>query len=476
MVNNKLMAALSAAFFILVSCNVCASSDNYLLQHDFVLELHKGALSKQQLTAINDLIVETNLQLDGNEPASLINQFNKQSLQSLPRWFYSAIHQCEVWHHKSEGKFTCRNGKLKDYWHQYVASKVDLERREARKIARSARVAKVEMTDESSSVVFDAQMKWDLSDIAQAIAFDRIVEFLKEAGFRTFRLSVGQINGYYSEANSAEQKTGKSAAKIWQHNIDAAPSANSSTLKLINKVSYELKPWSQSVVEGSNETGVLSHNDGWPTSLFATHTLSDSALNAVMIGYLGATIPSRKLLDLIDGSKQHHVALIDKNGRVFRSSGFEQFMETNTNELIKLAIHVKLPRFDIADYQGPYVTVWLTDNKNKLIRNLLIRGTDESWLKDLRTWWRKIGRKDDTLIDAMSGATDKYNPIDILWDGFDQYGKKVMQDDLILHVEAAREHGERTYKRLPFNISALNDTNVQMKGDGELGDIQVELQ
>ena len=73
----------------------------------------------------------------------------------------------------------------------------------------------------------------------------------------------------------------------------------------------------------------------------------------------------------------------------------------------------------------------------------------------------------------MSGATSGNKPVHLVWDGLDQFGKVAGTNDVILHIEAAREHGERTYQQIPLSLSQLPLNPLSVEAKVELGEIVV---
>ncbi len=439
MVFPTIRAALFAAIFLLNTGPVLASEAiNYVLSDGIILRVEQAPLRDEQLARLKMRLAELSSELDRTRPDSLITQFSAGQVNALPEWFFNAVEQCERWHRKSEGKFTCRNGRLKEQWQSKGSH--EIERREVRKLARSARIADVVLSRSDFSIKFDKAVVWDLSDIKQAVL----------------------LNNAAADLNRLE---------IHQYLLTATSSGQALTLS--NSAHFSLEPWDLPVYPGSKETGVISHNDGWPAAMFASNVIADNAVDAFVIGYLAASTPSRELFTLLDETTQF-VQLQDEQGRLYYSEGWHARVQDNEKSRQKVTVDIQLPAINVADYQGPYVTAWITDNKSKLIKNLLIQGSGESWLKELRVWWRKIGRKNEQLIDGMSGATSGNKPVHLVWDGLDQFGKVAGTNDVILHIEAAREHGERTYQQIPLSLTHLPFNPLSVEAKGELGEIVVQ--
>ena len=67
----------------------------------------------------------------------------------------------------------------------------------------------------------------------------------------------------------------------------------------------------------------------------------------------------------------------------------------------ELAVSVELPKISVAEYHKPYVAVWIARADHSVAANLAVwyqqedgpEGKGETWLKDMRQWWRRSGRK-----------------------------------------------------------------------------------
>ena len=63
-------------------------------------------------------------------------------------------------------------------------------------------------------------------------------------------------------------------------------------------------------------------------------------------------------------------------------------------------VSVEIPRLNVAEYHRPYVALWLEKPDQSFVGNIAVwydiklkdkEGT--KWLKDMRQWWRRIGRE-----------------------------------------------------------------------------------
>ena len=154
-------------------------------------------------------------------------------------------------------------------------------------------------------------------------------------------------------------------------------------------------------------------------------------------------------------------------------------MSANAADLV---VSVEIPRLNVAEYHKPYVAVWL-ENEQGESTNLSVwyqveeRGEvsdkGEEWLKDIRQWWRRIGRETAMPADGISGATRAPGKHLVTFtEGKAPLGK-LKKGNYVLMVEAAREVGGRELVKVPFTWPAAGEQNA--KGRKELGEVVVTV-
>ncbi len=138
----------------------------------------------------------------------------------------------------------------------------------------------------------------------------------------------------------------------------------------------------------------------------------------------------------------------------------------------RLDVEFALPKIDSSMYARPYVAVWIENSQGKAVRTLQLWVGKDEWLKDLRSWWRKVGRYDRELVDAVTSATRPAGDYRFVWDGLDNDGLRVEQGDYTLYVEVVREHGGRNYLRQKIHLG--NDVfSHKITPTQETGDIRI---
>lgn len=146
-----------------------------------------------------------------------------------------------------------------------------------------------------------------------------------------------------------------------------------------------------------------------------------------------------------------------------------------------LTLSVEIPRLEVAEYHRPYVAIWIEKADKSLAANLSVwydvgqgDAKGETWLKDLRQWWRKSGRSLKMPVDGVSGPTKPAgtHKLTIPAGPIFQAQPDV---EYALVVEASREVGGREIVRIPFKWDGKAPLEASAKGETELGKVQISI-
>jgi hypothetical protein len=105
------------------------------------------------------------------------------------------------------------------------------------------------------------------------------------------------------------------------------------------------------------------------------------------------------------------------------------------------------------EYHRPYVASWIENSKGKSVRTLLLWREQAKWLKDIRRWWRKVGRKDAELVDGITSATRAAGKFQLSFLAQDDDKKLLKNAQYTLFIEVVREKGGRAIIRQPFTLN-----------------------
>jgi len=147
-----------------------------------------------------------------------------------------------------------------------------------------------------------------------------------------------------------------------------------------------------------------------------------------------------------------------------------------------LDVSIEVPRIKVAEYHRPYVAVWLEKPGEGVVSTLAVwygtksdKQDGDKWLKELRQWWRKIGRELTLPIDGVTGATRNPGQHELAVSEGHAPMAKLSPGKYELVVEAARESGGRELVRLPFDWPASSATKLTAAGENELAAINLVI-
>lgn len=149
---------------------------------------------------------------------------------------------------------------------------------------------------------------------------------------------------------------------------------------------------------------------------------------------------------------------------------------------VEVRLDIEIPQLDVGQYHRPYIAAWIENPDKSHAADLTAwydqgtgkDGKGETWLKDLRQWWRKSGRAANLPIDGVSGPTRPVGKHSVALPA----GKitlPTIAGDYTLVVEAAREVGGRELIRIPFKWDGKTPVEASARGKSELGKISIHI-
>jgi thiamine biosynthesis lipoprotein len=137
----------------------------------------------------------------------------------------------------------------------------------------------------------------------------------------------------------------------------------------------------------------------------------------------------------------------------------------------QLTIDYEIPELAIGRYRPPFVAVWITDQRGKLVRTLFHLGNHPPrYLDSNYVWWRAFdadgqGREKLATVTRPSRRPGRYN---VVWDGKDDAGNSVGQGHYVVNIEMSREHGGHSLQTIPLDL-ARAPVSGTAPGQGESG-------
>jgi len=149
----------------------------------------------------------------------------------------------------------------------------------------------------------------------------------------------------------------------------------------------------------------------------------------------------------------------------------------------EVTLSIQIPRLDVSEYHRPYVAAWIEGSDGAAVSNLAVwydlrkrEGEGGAkWLKDMRQWWRRIGRETEMPLDGVSGATRPVGTHALRFATDAAPFSDLKPGTYEVVVEAAREVGGREVVRLPLAWPPTAPSQAVQQGKDELGAVALDL-
>ena len=141
-----------------------------------------------------------------------------------------------------------------------------------------------------------------------------------------------------------------------------------------------------------------------------------------------------------------------------------------------IEIRFEQPHLAVDPYHRPFVAIWLEDDNKQGLQTQALWYNDSEWLKDLRQWWRKLGRQGAANFDAVTSATKRPGSYTLSYSTADGTLPNTAAGVYHLCIEAAREAGGRNFWRQRIELGAENTQSYHWTGEGELANVSITIQ
>lgn len=381
---------------------------------------------------------------------------------------------CQQWEIKSTQNFSCRLGQLKKRWQEAVNKQIVPDRIALRRLARD--ISKLPHTNLTSTanITVPKLVTYDVSGVAKGYILDQSIEFLKKNAPNLSGIMLNIGGDIIVWGNRDDQASWKIAiAPHYEKNNEAT--AHLIAIKA-GAIAHSGVGERDFVIDRRRFSHILTPQEGWPKD--TPHTATVFAHNGATADAVATALNAMDISDAISwvNTLPNVEAFIQTDsGAVYSTQNWHQLSPyvSKNGERTMLTLDYQIPKFDASTYERPYVSIWLTDTDNKFVRQLLLFGESNRWAQENKRWWRTIGRKDDSVLDALATPTRRPGHYQVTWNGFDHNNRPVDNKHLILHMEASREHGGHDYRKTKISLS--NSTSINLPTKGELGQAVVTI-
>jgi len=140
-----------------------------------------------------------------------------------------------------------------------------------------------------------------------------------------------------------------------------------------------------------------------------------------------------------------------------------------------VSIEITVPSIHEVPYHRPYMAVWVETSEREGIHTIAVWHEKKKWLKDLRQWWRKLGRENSAQYDAVTKATPKPGHYTLQWDTKTLADVQLAKGAYYLCIEAAREDGGRDFIKQKILLGSAQPQTYTLQAKTEIGPINIKI-
>ncbi|MEZ5986095.1 MAG: DUF2271 domain-containing protein [Hyphomonas sp.] len=450
---------------------------------DLVVVAESEVDADQAEAAMLEEIARLNALLSNYDVSSEISRLNTKPEAKVSEELMQVLSTCEAFREQSNDAISCRIGEVVSIWNAAEKNDESPDRANLRLVSGQAKRVDVVLNKAAGTVLRPEPVVFRTDALAKGYIIDKALEAGRKAvpEARGMLLNIGgDLRAWGGGPHDGEWRTGI-------NNFSGSVASAGSVLSFSEGALATSGTGPRDRIIGGEHFGhIISPADGWPTagklraSVYATDAMTADALaTALMVMNISDAI------SMIEGMDGVEASVTADDGRVYSSSGWAALEHSGTapgtgrakpawSGGYQLTIDLEIPEIKAAKYERPYVAAWIADADRNLIRILMLAGDKPRWMEENYYWFRRFGRKAGSLVDAMSGPTRRPGVYTLVWDGLDDDGNAVPPGDYILHVEAAREHGEHQHESLDLPLAAGAFTQ-DIPAGAELGTVHVRF-
>ncbi|WP_416306171.1 DUF2271 domain-containing protein [Neptunicella sp. SCSIO 80796] len=414
---------------------------------------------------------------------SQISQLNhSKQAQGLAEELIQVVSLCEQWRESSQHAFSCRMGNLEQLWQQAEQLQQVPDRVAVRYQARDIDRQTLKVDTELQGIDLGEHIALAPSGLAKGYIIDKASDYLRQLlpEMQGLKLDIGG-DAYYWGHSAASSSWNVAIATPNRLNDDNSGQINSMSVQLASKAIASSGHNSRFFeIQRRRFSHILTPKDGWPMdNAPSAVVIANDATTADAVATALSTQPAMQGLDWVNSLDGVEALIMLADGTNISSDHWVQYLsldnqQTASTQLPTLRIDYQIPDIKTLEYHKPYMALWITDNHNKPIKNLLVLGENSRWARENSRWWRKVGRRNPDLLDGLARPTRRPGKYNLLWNGLDDAGYPLSGSEYQLHIEAAREEGGHDYQSINFNLdNATLDLNLPAQG--EIGAVALHL-
>lgn len=420
---------------------------------DMAVEAGSRAEAEFAFAAATTEINRLDRVLSGWRDDSELSALNRAAERQVSPDLYAVLAAGESWRGKTGGAFSARLGATEG-----LASSADI-----RAAALRAEGADVRLDRATRTVSRPADVTFAVDGLAKGYVIDAAMAAARRAApcAKAMMIDIGGDIACFGDRD-------------WSIGVaDPANLADNAPPAAIVRVSNRALAVSgpgmrDRLVDGVARSHLTDPATGAPAPMRQAAVLAADAATADALSTALSIMPRDAGLALAEATPGVEAMLIE-DGQAWKTAGWNACQAAAPLPAgFTVDVSYTVPKIDAANYKKPFVIVWVTDVDKNPIKTLLVSGLKQDWQEDNYVWWRRVGRKQPGVVEAMGKPTRAPGKYSVGWDGTDADGKRVPQGKYLINVEAAREHGGHAYQAIEVTLGAAPATGAA-PGKDELG-------
>lgn len=466
------------------------SLDLHVRATDEAMALVAAAAAKAEITRLDAV-------LSGWRDDSELAALNAAPTMRVSEDLFQVLEASERWRERTGGAFNGRMGEVMRWWRHVAGTVQQPVEDDLLQLAIVQASAPIRLEPEGRTVSRPAGVMFALDGLAKGYIVDAALAAARRVSPGLIGLMIdigGDISCWGQAPGAGGWRIGISDPAHLEDN--AAPLA---VLRLSGKaVATSGRGLRDFRISGRSYSHLFSPYTGLPAEDVVSATVvADFAADADALATALSVMPPDEGLALADRLPGVEASLVAANGGRHLSRGWDKLTvadyrpagglhpATSAPPVVlaqaasaqpaaawpdgfSLDVQYELPAIDRGRYRRPYVVIWITDERGRIVRTLHMLGGRPGWQNDNYIWWRQAGGQAPALVDVVSRPTRAPGRYTVSWDGTDDRGRRVSQGRYVLHVEAARQYGGHSHRssELSLGTTVLEQA---LPGEGELG-------
>lgn len=394
---------------------------------------------------------------------SEIARLNAAETMPVSPDLYAVLTAAARWRERTAGAFDERLGAISQLWRQASsAGEATIDRTLLATRLEAARQPLI-TKDDGRTVTRPAGLLVGTDGLAKGFIVDAALDAARRVvpGLRGLMIDIGgDIRCWGQAPTAAGWQVGVSRSGCLDDN--AAPSQ---ILNLIDQAVATSGPGARDLQIGDRTVShLLSPFSGMPAKEVTSATVvAGTAADADAFATALAIMPAGDGIALADRLPGIEASVTTRDGfsldsrgwsglRVAQSSTPAQIIPVQARAQreqpwpsgFALQIQYEVPTIRGGTYRRPYLAIWISDERQRVVRTVLLLGRRPYWQDSNYLWWRRQGPDATAVVEAISRPTRAPGRYTTTWDGKDDDGRPVPPGRYTVNIEAVRQFGGHT--------------------------------